>query len=71
MTHEPLMTKAAATDRMGCGIQHPVPVRIFDWRAGRFETIEAVNDAAARELVRKINAEKGVARYAYISRRTR
>jgi hypothetical protein len=34
--------------------------------AGRFETIEAVNYAAAQELVQKINAEKGGGRYAYI-----
>jgi hypothetical protein len=66
MIHQPPMTKATATGRMRCGIQHPVPVQIFDRRAGRFETIEAVNDAAAQELVRKINAEKGILQYAYI-----
>jgi hypothetical protein len=52
--------------RMGGGIRRPVPVRIFDVQACRFETIEAVNDTAAKELVGKINAEKGAARYAYI-----
>jgi hypothetical protein len=65
--HDPPMTNAAARDRrVGFVIQHPVPVRIFDRRTCRFETIGAVNDAAAQELVRKTNAEKGMARYAYI-----
>jgi hypothetical protein len=52
--------------RMGHGVQHPVPVRISYWPAGRFETIEAVNYAAAQELVEKINAEKGAGWHAYI-----
>jgi hypothetical protein len=65
MIHDPLMTNAAMA-RIGCGVQHPVPVRIFYLPAGRFETIEAVNYAAAQELVQKINAEKGGGRYAYI-----
>jgi hypothetical protein len=66
MIHDPLMTKAVAIARMGCGVLHPVPVRIFYSPAGRFETIEAVNYAAAQELVQKINAEKGAGRHAYI-----
>jgi len=70
MIHDLSMTYAAARGRMGRGVQHPVPVRIFDRRGGRFETIEAVNETAAQELVRKINAEKGMARYACISVRS-
>jgi hypothetical protein len=66
MIHDPPMTESAAMARMGCGVQHPVPVRIFYLPAGRFETIEAVNHAAAQELVQKINAEKGAGRHAYI-----
>jgi hypothetical protein len=64
MILDPLMTNAAMA-RMGCGVQHPVPVRIFYLPAGRFETIEAVNYAAAQELIQKINGE-GAGRHAYI-----
>jgi hypothetical protein len=71
LIHDSLTIKVAAMARTRCGIQHPVPVRIFYWPAGRFETIEAVNYAAAQELVQKINAEKGRGRHAYIPRSPR
>jgi hypothetical protein len=32
--------------RMGHGIQHPVPVEVFYWSTGRFETVLAVNYAS-------------------------
>jgi hypothetical protein len=54
--------------RMGRGVQHPVPVEIFYRPAGRFETVLAVNYAAAQELVQKINAEKGTERHACIGK---
>jgi hypothetical protein len=66
MIHDPLTDKAAAMARIECGVQHPVPVRIFYLPTSRFETIEAINYAAAQELVQKINAEKGGGRHAYI-----
>lgn len=67
MVRDLLMTKAAAMARMGRGIRRSVAVRIFYAPAGRFETIEAVNYAAAQELVQKINAEKAAGRHAYIT----
>jgi hypothetical protein len=54
--------------RMGGGVQHPVPVGIFCWPAGRLETVLAVDYAAAQELVQKINAEKGTERHACIGK---
>jgi hypothetical protein len=45
--------------RMKRGVQHPVPVRVYYWSEGRFETIEAVNFAAAQELVEKPNLGDG------------
>jgi hypothetical protein len=54
--------------RMGRGVQRPVPVEIFCRHAGRFETVLAVNYAAAQELVQKINAEKGTGRHARIGK---
>ena len=63
MIDDPLMIKAMA--RMGSGVRHPVPARIFYLPAGRSETIEAVNYAAAQELVQKINTQ-GAGRHAYI-----
>jgi hypothetical protein len=56
----------AAMTRMRRGGQHPVPVRIYYWSEGWFETIEAVNFAAAEELVEKINGKKSAGRHAYI-----
>jgi hypothetical protein len=67
MIHDRLMTEAAAAmARMKRGVQHPVPVRVYYWSEGRFETIEAVNFAAAQELVEKINRKKSAGRHAYI-----
>jgi hypothetical protein len=57
-----------ARARMGHGVQHPVPVEIFYRPAGRFETVLAVNYAAAQELVQKINAVKGTERHACIGK---
>jgi hypothetical protein len=54
--------------RLGHAVQHPVPVEIFYWPAGRLETVLAVNYAAAQELVQKINAEKGTRRHATIGK---
>jgi hypothetical protein len=54
--------------RMGRAVQHPVPVEIFNRPAGRFETVLAVNYAAAQELVQKINDEKGTKRHACIGK---
>jgi hypothetical protein len=54
--------------RMGHGVQHPVPVEISYRPAGRFETVLAVNYAAAQELVQKINAEKGTERHACVGK---
>jgi hypothetical protein len=53
---------------MGRAVQHPVAVEIFYWQSGRVETVLAVNHAAAQELVRKINAEKGTGRYACLGK---
>jgi hypothetical protein len=53
---------------MGRGVQHPVPVEIFDRRSARLEIVFAVNSAAAQELVQKINAEEGTERHAHIPR---
>src|SRR5262245_37454718 len=64
LMHDP--PRRAAGMALGRGVQHPVPIRIFYWSEGRFETIEAVNYAAAQELVQKINAEKGARGHAYI-----
>jgi hypothetical protein len=52
----------------GPWVQHPVPVEISYWAAGRFETVLAVNYAAAQELIQKINAEKGTERHACIGK---
>ena len=62
------LQRASGTSRarMGGGVKHPVPVDIFYWPEGRFETVLAVNYAAGQELVREINAEKGTRRCAYI-----
>jgi hypothetical protein len=63
------MTAPGASEaRMGHGVQHPVPVEIFYWRKGRFETVLAVNYAAAQELVQKINVEKGTDRHGCIGK---
>jgi hypothetical protein len=58
MIHDSPATKDAAMSRIGRGIEHPVLVCFFDYTAGRFEIIEAVNYAAAQELVEKINGKK-------------
>jgi hypothetical protein len=55
MIQDALHTQAAALARMGRGVTRPVPVRIHHWPAGRWTTIEAVNEAAAKELVEQIN----------------
>jgi hypothetical protein len=66
---EKVMSKVLTSRaRMGGGVQHPVPVRIFCWPAGRLETVLAVNYAAAQELVQKINGEKGTERHACIGK---
>jgi hypothetical protein len=66
MIRDPLMAKAAAMARTACGVQHPVPVPMLYLPTSRFETIMAINYAAAQELVQKINAEKVGGRHAYI-----
>jgi hypothetical protein len=54
--------------RMGRGVRHPVPVHISYRHARGFETILAVDDAAAQELVQRINTENGTERHAWIGK---